>query len=616
MGKRNSIIIMSLIMFLITIVFKIVGVEYECIVDDHDVPLPTSGAYYNCTGGDRGFMNADYVNYTWDNKSDYTATIINPQGSWTWAGMWYSLIHINKDNIPLDFKAIFGPYIKPEYQGEVIAVGIVVSNIQSPLNNGNLELRIELKDRNDVLTSSTSWKNPIPGEYMWNLPEEAKAKVKMITWILDYAQLGDSITIDKVLIKVKVPDLPVEKEAFLWSYSWLISDFDSDTGMVQDRSNFKFCDYENVSASAKAAKLTYYAYKLGFIIYEDAVNVITKIADTLIHVVPRGPCGVNRIWPHFTLYGGKAIVHCTEWSTGDTFFAALDLITTLQLLNDPKKQMEDVNQFLKEINWQDLVMADGAISHGYTSGGVKILDTWRGFGMETMGVNWAYASATTITKEMMFMEPPPTDNGSGFIDNACYPMIFSGFDFWGNNWDNYRSQAATNQIGWYTQEINPFIHEAGLFGLSAAEVPNIQFQPQTNYIAYGVGGKYHGPEDGNGEVIVLHYSAMISDIRIENVSHVWEILRGGIEPRPEFLKKKIILSPLNNMESMSVNKETGEIIVNHLKGSWNLALQAEGWAMNNPDIKNELLDAIKNNDFLRRGYELLKLSPTQTWMMY
>jgi hypothetical protein len=276
--------------------------EYQIIVDEHDrpLPIPTIGWYYNCTGGDRGLLNDGPTSYSWDGDSTYRATVVYNPGSWTWGGMWYSLIRIDNDNLTLDFKAIFGPYVKSEYQGEITEVALVVSNVNSPLNNTSLELRLELKNETGVLVGSQSWTDLLsesyPTTFTWSLSESEKQEVETVSWVMDYAQVGDSISVDAVRLKASVPDVPTEEQAFLWTYSWLMTNYDPITGMVQDRSNYGADDYENVTATAKTAKIVYYAYKKGYTDHNNAVAVITKIADTRINVVPRGPTGVNTLW--------------------------------------------------------------------------------------------------------------------------------------------------------------------------------------------------------------------------------------------------------------------------------------------------------------------------------
>jgi len=586
--------------------------NYWSIIDDHNRPLPPSW-YYNCTGGDRGNVNAADASYAWDGDSSYTLTITNSYGEWTSSGMWYSLIRADADNIPLDFKKIFGPYVKPEYQGKVVGMDIVVDNIASPGNNSDLSLKIEFKNKTGAavytkyFSGLTSYSYPKTFTVDLNPPD--LGEVEVVTWALDYARVGDSITVDKLLLKTEVPDLTVassEEQAFYWTYGWLSANYNPATGMCKDKSRDGKLpgggdSMEGITATAKFAKITYYAYRKGYVTYEDAVSVITKIANTLLAKVPRGPSGVNTIWPHFTQNGGTAIVPNTEWASGDTIYAALDMIATLQMIGDPNSQEASFENFFNAINWSDLHLPSGAISHGYSYAGVKFDSGWDGFGMESVGANWAYASATGATK--LTMSNPPSDNGSGFIDNACYPAVFSGVDGWGNDWDAYRNNTADTQISWYTNNYNQYLAGAGLFGLSAAETPE-----GNDYAAYGTGGK-GSPNSGNGEVIALHYSGMISDIKPNEAIGMWETLR---DRNAGFLQDNITVSPLNNLETMRVNKNTGKITTNYMKGSWNMALQAEGWAMMDPLVKADLNAAVQNNAFLKKGYDILKQPHTIT----
>ena len=571
--------------------------EHWISLDDHDRPLPENGWHDHHMGGDRCELNLDTgeVKYEWDGDSVYKATVINCPGQWTWGGMQYSLIRADWDDISLDFNAILGPYVKEEYQEKIIKVEILVSDVYSPSNNEDLELRLELKDVNGTVVWSKTWTNITPGICDADLDPIQIGKVEQFVWVMDRAKLGDSVSIDWIRFKAEVTDLPTKEQAFLWAYSWLMANYDPNTGMVQDRGYYHSGDYENVTATAKAAKIVYYAYKKGYTTYEDAKEIITKIANTLIYL-PQGPPGKNTLWPHFTKNGGTEIDLCSEWSSGDTAFAALDIIAALQMLGDPWGQIKALENFLKAINWEDLLSEDGSISHGYCCDGTLISDGWKGFGMETIGVNWAYASATGC---VALMEPPPSDNGSGFIDNANYPIVLSGKDRWGNDWDEYRNIMADKQIGWYctAEHYNKYLCEAGLFGLSAAE------SPECSYFAYGVGGKYTSPNDGNGEVIVLHYSGMIADIKPNDAKHVWEVLR---DRDADFLQDIIVISPLNYMESIKVNKDTGKCKIKYRKISWNIALQAEGWALADLEIRTELITAIKNNSFLCKGYKIIK----------
>ena len=601
---KSIAIVLFLTLVILTVLpsFCIGQIAFEVALDEHGTPLPAAGGYYNLTGGDRGTLNDMDVDYSWDGNA-YIAEVVN--SSDTWGGMWYSPIRVIRDDVPLDFGAIFGPYVRSEYQGQIIGIEILVSHANSPSNNTNLALKLELKNEHGASVYAESWTDLIPGTYprtyTASFDPSGIGSVKEILWLIEHAETGDAVAIDRIRLHASVPEMPTEEQTFLWSYSWLMANYDPDSGLVQDRSNFGAGDMENVTATAKAAKLTYYAYQKGYVSYDHANAIITKIADTLIKVVPRGPSGVNTLWPHFTQNGGAELLGNAEWASGDTAYAALDIIIALQMLGDPQDQLGALIQFVRNIDWEAMLLENGGISHGYDYEGTLIPYSWKSFGMETIGIAWAYASATG---NVAVMDAPPSDNGSGFIDNAHYPIVLSGRDYWCNDWDDYRNAMADIQIGWYcsSEHTNEFLCKANLFGLSAAEPPE-----GDAYAAYGVGGKIPDPEDGNGEVIVLHFSGMIADIRPEESKRVWEVLRDrNPDLLPESLHDKVIISPLNNMESMRVAKTTGESTINHLKGSWNLALQAEGWAYGDPDIRNALLSAIQGNAFLNAGYLLLQ----------
>lgn len=598
-------------------------VEYPALVDEHDTPLPAplpAGWYFNAMGGDRGVLNGGDVRYGRDGASAYRAEVVSkaPGAQWTWGGMWYALIRQNDDDVPLDFRAIFGPHVASAHQGQVVGLRVTVKDVSSPTGNSNLVLRLEAKSTSGALRGS--WSFPLAGQsyprvLAVSVDPAALGAVEQLLWVVDRAQPGDAVSVDSVQLVTRVPALAPEQQAFLWSYAWLMGNYNPATGMVKDKSRDGRLpaqygggdSMESVPATAKTAKIVYYAYRQGYLAQAAAVAIITKIADTLIRVVPRGPAGVNTLWPHFTENGGANPVPPrhgaagSEWSTGDTAYAALDLITALELIGDPQGQLPALVSMLTNLNWGPLLI-DGAVSHGYDDHGARIPYTWRGFGMETLGVNWAYASATG---QLAAMLPAPSDNGSGFIDNAQYPLAFVGVDSWGNNWDVYRNAMADQQLGWYCQPAhhNPFLCGAQLFGLSAAETP----EPAGLYEAYGVGGAFAGPVDGGGEVVVLHYAGMIADLRPAAAKRLWNELVQRSQP---FWGGRIALSPLNNVESLRVDKASGGVTLNHLKGSWNLVLQAEGWALFDGELRDEVFAATQRNAFLKRGFDRLSAGYT------
>ncbi|MBK6847785.1 MAG: hypothetical protein IPG96_09695 [Proteobacteria bacterium] len=383
-------------------------VDYHALVDEHDTPLPAplpAGWYFNAMGGDRGVLNAGDIRYGRDGASAYRAEVVSkaPGAQWTWGGMWYALIRQNDDDVPLDFRAIFGPHVASAYQGQVVGLRVAVKSASSLTGNSDLILRLEAKSTSGAVRAS--WSFPLaaqtyPKVFTAAVDPAALGAVEQLLWVVDRAQPGDAVSVDSVQLVTRVPALPAEEEAFLWSYAWLMANYNPATGMVKDKSRDGRLpaqygggdSMESVPATAKTAKIVYYAYRKGYLAQAQAVAIITKIADTLLRVVPRGPTGANTIWPHFTENGGANAVPPrygaagSEWSTGDTAYAALDLITALQLIGDPQGQLPAITSMLANIDWGSLLI-DGAVSHGYDDHGARIPYTWRGFGMETLGIN-------------------------------------------------------------------------------------------------------------------------------------------------------------------------------------------------------------------------------------
>jgi hypothetical protein len=129
--------------------------------------------------------------------------------------------------------------------------------------------------------------------------------------------------------------------------------------------------------------------------------------------------------------------------------------------------------------------------------------------------------------------------------------------------------------------------------------------PGSIYQAFGVGGRFSSANDGmdllGTPVIVPHYAAMVASQRPQESIAMWE-----------WLIKNGYFSPLNNVESLSfsmgANCDSDVVILNPLKGSWNLSLQTLGWGNYLAEQNNLvpiLWQATETNSLLRKGYLLL-----------
>ena len=335
---------------------------------------------------------------------------------------------------------------------------------------------------------------------------------------------------------------------------------------------------------------------------------MNKIGDTLLLDLPR----FHGLWPHWTRTspeGKPTIVWGTEWSSIDTVIAAIGLLTAQQALGLGTTGTEEL---LRGIDWEDLVKPDGMISMGYDYEGKRIPWAWDTFGGESWLAELAYASATGNVAPLTYPSPP-TANGSGFIDELAWLFVPppAGLDYWGTDWTAYRRAAADRQIRYYPSNYpQSCFAQLGLFGLSAAEVPDPSLVPPGSiYQAFGVGGRDLCANDGSAllgaPVVTPHYAGLIASLRPDEATRMWDwlITHGHF-------------SPLSNVESLMFPSgaacDSGGVVWNHLKGSWNLFLQTLGWGRYLAERRGQvpvLWHAAMVNAFLREGY--LRLAPNE-----
>jgi hypothetical protein len=539
--------------------------ELQIIVDDF-IPQPYLGQSeyrYNRLGGDRGVLNNSLVEW---GRGQVTTTIA---ASNTWGGLWTSLNHPITEALPINFSAILPPQILPAYQSQI--TGVTARIIRGKLGK---TLRLELKDRNGTL----QWNKQTTlsgGEQIVSAYLPPLGGIKEFLWVLDDAVAGDFVVVDSVSFTA--------------------------TGLVRDKAKDLSGQFDAIQATGSLAAATAVAAQLGIIEQDSARQIVDKVSQTLLTDMPR----FQGLWPHFVNVSQTvpiSIAPGTEWSSVDTVIGAMGLLGAQSGLGLDTSGTEEM---LRSVAWVKMDSTRG-ISHGYHYNRQPIPFAWDVFGGETWLVELAYASAVTEVTSLTFPSPP-TANGSGFIDELAWLFVLppTDLDYWGNDWETYRKAAADVQIQYYSTNFpGSCFDQLGLFGLSAAEVPT-PWTVGSIYQALGVGGRFAPPNDGSwllgAPVVTPHYAAMIASLRPQEAIAMWT-----------WLINETSFSPLNNVESLLFpdgSPCTAEGIEwNHLKGSWNLALQTLGWG-------NYLLQrdrqipvtqqATVHNTFLRSGYSLL-----------
>lgn len=562
------------------------------LVDDFS-PQPYQGEsmyFFNRLDGDRGAISDSVIDW---GRGQVTTTVA--PGS-SWAGVWMSLNHPIREGLAIDLSAILPSQILPAYQAQITAITVQVAR-----GTPDAVFRLELKNGNELL-----WKEEVRLEgseqtLSFDLPTQGR--INHLAWVLDQAAPGDYVVLDNISFTVSTPVTDTATAAFVWSYGMLLNNWDPVSGLVRDKAKDASGEFEAIQATGCLAAATAIAEQRGIIEHATAVQIINQISHTLLLDLPR----LHGLWPHWVKTsptGEISIVENTEWSSVDTVIAAVGLLSAQSSLG---MYTSNTEQMLREIDWQNLVRPEG-IAHGYTNSGALIPYAWDVFGGESWLVELVYAGAMEQVATITY-PTPPTANGSGFIDELAWLFVAPPTqpDYWGTDWNAYRSRAAENQTHYYlTHFPQSCFAQAGWFGLSAAEVPFPSFVPPSDiYQAFGAGGRFAAPNDGTARlgtpVIVPHYPAMIASIRPQAAIAMWD----GLIRRGYF-------SPLNNVESLMFssveNCDDSSVVWNSLKGSWNLSLQTLGWGryLAERDGKIPVLwQAQTANPLLKKGYRLL-----------
>ena len=562
------------------------------LVDDF-APQPYQGDtvyFYNRLEGDRGALNGSAV--AW---GEGQATVILAEGQ-IWGGLWMSLNHPIRERQSLNFSAVLPAQILPQYQSRITGITISIAG-GTPLKI----FRAELKDS----ANNLHWSHEMVlngGQQTMSIELPSLQNLSQLVVVLDHASAGDFVVIDNISLAAVTPITDPALAAFVWSYGMLLNNWDPETGLVRDKARDASGEFDAVQATGSLAAATALADQIGIIARADAIAIVEKIGDTLLTKLPRK----HGLWPHWVrnTAGAFEIVYGTEWSSIDTVIAAIGLLVARQSLGLETSATE---QMLREIEWNNLLTEKG-ISHGYTYDDQLIPYAWDVFGSESWLVGLAYASATGQVAPLAYPSVP-TANGSGFIDELAWLYVRppTSPDAWGTDWVAYRADSVERQTSYYvTNEVAACFAQQGLFGLSAGEVPVPARVPKGNiYQAFGVGGQFSSVNDGIAlmgvSVMTPHYSAMIALLEPEAAIRTWDwlIARG-------------YLTPLNNVESLTFPAgsacDTTLAEWNHLKGSWNLALQTLGWGIYLAEHTGQVpvvWQATLANPFLKKGYLLL-----------
>lgn len=586
-------------MFLIAQVSSL-GMQRVIIVDD-----------YEANSNFRDWTSSRIGTNRYDIKSDYNSVVfqdsvvhVTVYDQFGWAGVLTSLIHEDTDctanNSMIDPKRLLGDIIHDDFQARLIAVEI-------ELLDGDGMLKVELKDCSNTMIFESIQPISGSGVVCFDVNPDELDRVKILNWIVHHQGYA---VVSEVRLIVDIPDMNWQTAGFLFSYAQLLQTFDPESGFVRDRTEWPVKDFAAVQSMGTVALSTALASKLRFVRHHEASNIIQSIKDAILYDLPR----CNGLLPHFVEYNE---IHSewqivpddndpdkTEWSTIDTLIAAIGTLLACQIIGIETSELENL---VSEIDWDRLTSNNSfPVSHGYAfSCPVEPLETrWDTFGSESFLVALTYAAANEEIPLITYVEPI-TWNGSGFIDEMAalfFPM--TGFDYWNNDWSEFRSNAFSDQRNYFNQYPDtPYLPytELELFGVSATEVPEpwLFDEEIIIYHGWGIGGRIPA-DDGFSmmgyPILAPHYVSMVSKEFPDESEQVFT-----------YLMAHNIFSPMNQVESFGICEEN-QNRWNALKGSWDLSLQSLGFARLLSEASYATYMALAENNYLRNGYNHVMLT--------
>jgi hypothetical protein len=530
--------------------------RYVLVDDFATPPEPVQDlAFFNDLGGNRGRIDvgAPQGTLVWS-PGEVRATV---GGSDNATGMYTSLSRPLDDcaaphyNVPLDFGALFPALILPQFQAVAKSLRFQVE--------GTGTFKVELKSRAGCIEAGLFEESvQLTGAaQVIELPVEALEGAQVLTWLVE-GEAGDAVTVRRIELEVELPLLPVAERAYLWSFAQLLANWSEETGLVGDRANFPPGDFDNVSATGLLAAAAVVARDLGFISHAGAVDLVEEINDAML-AVPH----CHGVLAHFVDNGAVA----GEYSSVDTAIALVALLEANLALG---LSGTEARELLDRIEWDLLLTPANEVSHGFNTACTQPLaSVWTDFGTESWLVAFVVAAATGEVPD--FDLTPPTANGSGFIDELAFLLIRPpAIDEQGIAWLDYRNGAADAQIDYYEDPDHACYASRDLFGLSAGERPGPTLTGIDRYQAFGVGGEApanDGTSSSGHAVVVPHYIGLSALLRPQQAITAWQEV------------EELGFSPLNNIESLMFTDQAtcGGLVLNTLKGSLNLALQALGW---------------------------------------
>ncbi|MBL9116394.1 MAG: hypothetical protein JNJ83_15410 [Verrucomicrobiaceae bacterium] len=416
---------------------------------------------YTHIGTDFGFHGPGGRYLSWENGRISLAL----KDTQDWAGMWHSLAGQARDGSEvMDFARAYGGAIVDKWQPRIVAL------LVNGQGKGRLKMEIkspaqELLWQKEVTLTGSGNPSPVP------LPCDQIRLAKFLNWT---AEPGSEVSLSSVRLGFELPAMSFERYVLLSSYAKLFRCYAPVTGMVRDRAHIEQGAFESTPATGLFGLATAIMAhpSVQMVDVDFAKHVVRKI-----HTNVEGIATAKGLLPHFVKrMDGQLRIHPgTEYSTVDTALYSQSMLLAAQILNDSVLQ-KSVLDHLRKVQIRDLVLPNGAVSHGLRDDGSSLIPfSWRDWGGETALVMLMARMIDPTIKFDGMDGNGKAWQGTGFIAEI-QSLLHPDFDSTtpdavsGVNWLDARKSMLKAQKDYFPAKYpGSFAAKMGLFGLSAGE---------------------------------------------------------------------------------------------------------------------------------------------------
>ena len=325
---------------------------------------------YTHLGTDFGFHGPGERFITWQQHRVYLA-LENEQD---WAGMWHSLAGLaNNPADVFNFERSYPELIETAYQPKINAL------VLRATGKGRLKFEIKSPEQALLWSREVEVDDAEAKPKTVPLPIAQLQRAKFLNWT---AEPGSDLCLTSLQFGLDLPKVDFDRYIVLASYAKMARCYTPGYGLIRDRAHINPGSFDSVPATGLFALATAAVAmpETGFITHDRAITILREIEST-IAAIPKA----RGLLPHFVqrVNGVLRIHPGTEFSTVDTALCYQSLLLAAEMLNDLETKAR-VLDAVRQIDFDHLILDDGAISHGVRDDGATLIPfAWRDWGGET-----------------------------------------------------------------------------------------------------------------------------------------------------------------------------------------------------------------------------------------